>query len=95
MIRAKKGKLILNGQPMELINEYRVITKAMIEMLESEGLRKEQIKENLLEIVNVQFMTEEEKQEKLAELTKELFGDVAELLDKFFNKEEKEGADNE
>jgi beta-glucosidase-like glycosyl hydrolase len=95
MIKAKKGKLVVNGYPMELLNEYRVITKEMVKVLESEGFEKEQIKEQLTSIVNMQFMTEEEKKEKIQELTKELFSDITELLDKVLVKEKKEGADNE
>ena len=34
MIKAKKGKLVVNGHPMELLNEYKVITKQMVEMLD-------------------------------------------------------------
>ena len=95
MIKAKKGELVLNGHPLELINEYGVITKEMVKMLESEGLEKEQIKEQLTIIVETQFMTEEEKNKKIQELTKELFTNVTELLDKVLAKKEKEGADNE
>ena len=95
MIKAKKGKLVVNGHQMELLNEYRVITKAMVNMLESKGFEKEQIKEQLTNIVEVNFMTEEEKNKKIQELTKELFSDITELLDKVLSKEEKDGADNE
>lgn len=95
MIKAKKGKLEVKGNPMELLNEYRVITKAMVNMLEGEGFEKEQIKEQLTSIVEVQFMTEEEKAQKIQELINETFSDIAELLDKVLAKKEKEGADNE
>lgn len=95
MIKAKKGKLVLSGQPMELLNEYRVIAKEMVKMLESQGFEKEQIKEQLNSVVEIYFMTEEEKTQKIQELTKEIFTDIIGLLDKDFAKEEKEGADNE
>lgn len=95
MIKAKKGKLVVNGHPMEVIDEYRVITKEMVKMMESEGFEKEYIKEKLTTIVNIQFMTEEEIMEKIKELTNEIFSDVTEILDKIFTKEQKDGADNE
>lgn len=43
MIKAKNGKMTVKGHPMELINEYQVITEAMIEILEDDGMLKENI----------------------------------------------------
>lgn len=95
MIKAKKGKLVVNGHPMELLNEYKVITKQMVEMLEDEGITKENIKKIMTDIVEEEFMTEEERREKFERLMKEALGDMSLLIDKVLGREEKDGADNE
>lgn len=95
MIRAKKGKLVINGHPMELLNEYRVITKEMIKMLESEGFEKENIKTIITDIVRYEFMTEEEKKAEFEQQLKEAFEGLTKVMDAVCGREEKEGADNE
>ena len=95
MIKAKNGKLTANGHPMELINEYTAITKAMVELLEEDGILKENIREILTNIVEINFWTEEEKIEKIKQLMKEIHCDLSSILDKALGREEKDGADNE
>ena len=90
MIKAKNGKLVLEGGTMGLINEYGVITKAMIEMLEKDGDSKEGIKELLVGIVEFELLPLEEKKVKLREEVKT----TLELLLKGFE-EEKEAESNE
>ena len=95
MIKAKNGKMTVKGHTMELINEYQVITEAMSEILEDDGMLKEKIEKLLTDIIKQKFMTEEEKREYFEQELKEAFGELTKLMDELCGREEKGGADNE
>lgn len=95
MIKAKKGKVTLNGYTLDLLQEYSNITTSMIRMLEDEGMTKEDIKELMTNIVENEFLTGEEVKQKIVQVLEKLFEPISEILSKTFSKEEKEAESNE
>lgn len=73
MIKAKKGKVTLNGYTLDLLQEYSNITTSMIRMLEDEGMPKEDIKELMTNIVENEFLTGEEVKQKIVQALYKMF----------------------
>ena len=92
MIKAKNGKLVIKGSTFELINEYGVITKAMVKMMDEKGVSREITKKLLTDIVEDEFLTEEEIKQKLLSKTSKMIEDISAKLREMYAKE---GADNE
>lgn len=92
MIKVKNGKCILKGSIFELTNEYGVITKAMAKMMDEKGVSREITKKLLTDIVEDEFLTEEEIKQKLLSKTSKMIEDISEKLREMYVKE---GADNE
>lgn len=94
MIKAKNGKATFKGTDLELLADYKGITKGMVGHLQRQGMPNSEIKNILNDFVEDELLSESERKAKLEKLAKELIGKITDKLSEFV-KEENGGTDNE
>lgn len=79
MIKAKEGKVSVEGTPIELLADLAVVVRAVKDTLMEEET-EESVKQKIDEAVKIGLMNEEEfktiQKEKIKEVVKTLFGDL-------------------
>ena len=79
MIKAKEGKVSVEGTPIELLADLAVVVRAVKDTLMEEET-EESVKQKIDEAVKIGLMNEEEfetvRKEKIKEVVKTLFDDL-------------------
>lgn len=93
MIKAKKGKVMCKGVMIDVLAEYTLVTRAIIEVLEEDGCPRELAVKVVSEAHRVGTMTEQEVAEEVKAKVSETMMRIANAM--CGSDEESEDAENE